>query len=741
MQAVLIVLAWATTAAGAVLLGWAAWRIVRVVRLGQPAPGRTDQGGRRLATMLRETLGHTKMLTWSKVGVAHWFVMIGFVLLFGSLVTAYGQVVNPEYALPLIGHFAPFTWMVEILAWVMLVAIGYLIVLRLRTHPERLGRESRFFGSTFWQAYYVEFTIVGVGACIVVLRGAEYALIGASRWDFPLTWWIGESVFGGASASSLETVIVVVAALKIFISMAWAITLGLNVTMGVAWHRFLAWPNIFLGREPGPERALGAAKPLTIGGQAVNFEELDDIDEDASFGVGSAEEFSWKGLMDLSTCTECGRCQSQCPAWTTDKPLSPKLLITELRDHAYAKAPYLLAGSPGEDDPAREDVGAQALAEAERPLVGPTEGEPWSPDGGGVIDPDVLWSCTQCGACVEQCPVDIEHVDHILDLRRYQSMIAAEFPSELNGFFKNLERSGNPWGVNASQRMDWAADLSFEVKQVGVDVEDLSEVDWLFWVGCAGAFEERAKKATQATAELLHTAGVSFAVLGDGETCSGDPARRSGNEFLYQQLALQNVEVLRESKAIKVVATCAHCFNTLGNEYEQLGLSLEVVHHSQLLNRLVREGHLAPVAPPGGAVGDAEVAGKPVTYHDPCFLGRHNQVYEPPRELVGSLPGVEMREMPRHGRTSFCCGAGGARMWMEENLGSRINDNRTDEAIETGAETIATGCPFCRVMLGDGLTNAQADGRGEDMQVLDVSQLLLAGVRRGAPEKTEESDS
>jgi Fe-S oxidoreductase len=524
----------------------------------------------------------------------------------------------------------------------------------------------------------------------------------------------------------LETWVYAVAGLKIAISMAWLITISLNLTMGVAWHRFLVFPNVFFKREADGGTALGAAKPLTVKGAPVDFENIEDLDEDASLGVGKVEDFTWKGLLDFSTCTECGRCQSQCPAWHTGKPLSPKLLVMGLRDHAYAKAPYLLAGGGkdmmGDETATPEqlaDVPAAALAEAERPLVGPG-------DQGGVVDPDVLWSCTTCGACVEQCPVDIEHVDHILDLRRYQTLIATEFPSELNGLFRNLEKSGNPWGVNQSKRMEWAADLPFDVPQVGVDVESLDEVDWLFWVGCAGAFEDRAKKTTQAVAELLYTAGVSFAVLGDGETCTGDPARRSGNEFLFQQLALQNVEVLRETKALRIVATCAHCFNTLKNEYAQLGLELEVVHHTQLLNRLVREGKLTPVAPTNG-----EVAGRAVTYHDPCYLGRHNKVYEPPRELIGVLPGVELREMPRNSDRSFCCGAGGARMWMEERIGKRINTERTEEALATGAEAIAIGCPFCRVMLSDGLTAAQANGQGEGVEVLDVAQLLLAGVKRG----------
>jgi Fe-S oxidoreductase len=382
------------------------------------------------------------------------------------------------------------------------------------------------------------------------------------------------------------------------------------------------------------------------------------------------------------------------------------MLIMQLRDHSLAKA----EGKP---------------AEQERELVGATEGEAWHPSGGAVIDPDVLWSCVNCGACVQQCPVDIEHVDHIVDLRRYQVLVESNFPPELNNIFKGMERKGNPWGMGPKGRMDWAKSLDFEVKQVGVDVESLDEVEWLFWVGCAGAYEDRQKKTTQAVAELLHIAGVDFAVLGDGETCNGDSARRAGNEFLFQQLAMENVEVFKETRAKKVVATCAHCFNTLKNEYKEFGLELEVVHHTQLLNRLVREGRLTPVPPADDAVK------KTITYHDPCFLGRHNQVYAPPRELLGLIGDAEVVEMPRNSESSFCCGAGGARMWMEETIGTRINDNRTAEAVATGADQIAVGCPFCRVMLSDGLTAAQADGTArESIEVLDVAQLLLASVKR-----------
>ncbi|HLK95713.1 MAG TPA: (Fe-S)-binding protein [Nocardioidaceae bacterium] len=727
MQVVAAVLTVAITLVALALFARAATEIVRTVMVGQPVVGRRDEPGQRCKNMLVETLGHTRMLQWSGVGAVHWVVFVGFGFLFFTLLTAYGQVFDPEFALPLIGHWVLFEWLSELLAWTMLVAIGALIAVRLANRPGRKGRSSRFYRSTMWQGYFVEAVIAVVGLCIVVLRALEYALGRAEGEDwatiahFPLTAWIGSGL-DGLSVDALEAWIVAVATVKVVVSMTWAIVLGLNATMGVAWHRFTVWPNIWFKREASGRTALGPLKPIVVDGEPLDFENLENLDEDAALGVGKVEDFTWKGLLDFSTCTECGRCQSQCPAWNTDKPLSPKLLITALRGHAYEKAPYLRAA-----EPEREHMlaaGGDTLAkELERPLIGDEAAY-------GVIDPDVLWSCTSCGACVQQCPVDIEHVDHIMDMRRYQVLVESNFPAELNQLFRGLETKGNPWNMAQNARMDWAKDLPFPVKQVGGagadDPADLTEVEWLFWVGCAGAYEDRAKKTTRAVAELLHLAGVDFAVLGEGETCTGDPARRSGNEFVFQVLAMQNAEVLKEAGATKVVATCAHCFNTLKNEYEQLGVELEVVHHTQLLNRLVREGRLTPVADAGASVG-----GRTITYHDPCYLGRHNQVYAPPRELLDVLPGATFTEMPRNSERSFCCGAGGARMWMEEKIGTRINSARTAEAVATGADQIAVGCPFCRVMLSDGLTSQQAAGQARDeVEVLDVAQLLLAAVTR-----------
>jgi Fe-S oxidoreductase len=477
----------------------------------------------------------------------------------------------------------------------------------------------------------------------------------------------------------------VAALLKILVSMAWLITIALNVTMGVAWHRFTAFPNIFFKRDPGRAGSgLGGLRPMMSGGQPLDFEKADP--ESDQFGVATVEQFTWKGLLDFTTCTECGRCQSQCPAWNTGKPLSPKLLVLSLRDHAYAKL------GPGDGQ-----------AEAQLPLIGDADAQ-------GVIDPDVLWSCTTCGACVEQCPVDIEHVDHIVDMRRYQVLIESSFPPEAGVMLRNLESKGNPWGAPPASREDWTKGLGFEVPRV----TDGGEFEYLFWVGCAGAFDDRARKTTRAVATLLHEAGVSFAILGNGETCTGDPARRIGNEFLFQMLAQQNVETLNEAGVTKIVATCPHCFNTLANEYGQLGGDFQVLHHTQLLADLVATGRLTPVEPIDGGV----------TYHDPCYLGRHNRVFTPPREVLGAAAGA-ISEMPRNSERSFCCGAGGARMWMEERIGKRINTERVQEALSTGAHTVAVGCPFCMTMLSDGV-NSIAAGQAE---VVDVASVLLNTIK------------
>jgi len=725
MQIAAIIISLGIAAVGLALFGQVLVRMYKTITMGQPAPGRTGNPAARTKNLVIEFGAHTRLARKGKrwIGAAHWAVMVSFGLLFFTLVTAFGQLFSVSFQLPVIGHWWPYQFVTELFTVVGAVAIVYLMALRLKNLPSRKGRKSRFFGSVMWQAYYVEYTILGVLLCILTLRGAECALENGSKFslEYFFSYPVAQAFFKGASDGTLHDVIWVAATLKILISFAWMITISLNSNMGVAWHRFLAFVNIWFKKKEDGTTALGALNPMLSDGKPIDFE---DPDEDAVFGVGKVEDFSWKGLLDFSTCTECGRCQEQCPAWNTEKPLSPKLIVLALRDNAHAKAPYVLAGGgldmAGEEKATEEmlkGVPRDVLAEAARPFVG-------SPEDNAVIAAEALWSCTTCGACVEQCPVDIEHVDHIIDMRRYQVMIESAFPSEAGTMLKNIENKGNPWGMPAKKRLDWISEVDFPVPVFGDDIEDLNEIDYLYWVGCAGSLEDRAKKTTKAFAELLHIAGVKFAILGGEERCTGDPARRLGNEFLFQMQAMQNVEMLNEvfgdKPSKKIVATCPHCFNSLANEYPQVGGHYEVIHHTQLLNALVNDGKLTPVTP----------IDQNITYHDPCYLGRHNKVYTPPREIIAKVPGLRNTEMHRCKEKGFCCGAGGARMWMEERIGKRINTERVDEALSTNPDVISTACPYCLVMLGDSITaRKQAGEVPESMEVVDVSQLLLRSVK------------
>ncbi len=715
--------------------------LARLIRSGQPAPGRLDDLGTRLRSQLREVFGQRKLLQWSVPGVAHFFTFWAFVVLAATILEAYGALFDRDFAIPVVGRWALLGFLEDFFAVAVLLSIAAFTVIRLRQAPARRERRSRFYGSHTGAAWLVLFMIFNVIWTLLLYRGAQ---INTAVFPFQEDgWWAFASKavatvlhpLGENANEVLETVGIL---LQIGVVLGFLVL----VVYSKHLHIFLAPLNVLTKREP---KALGPLLPIMVDGKPIDFENLDELDEDTVFGRGKIEDFTWKGMLDMATCTECGRCQDQCPAWNTGKPLSPKLVIMDLRDHLFAKGPALLAAGgtavTGVDEAGDESSrAAQAdgheggghhgvpesgfgrvpqpgQAQVDRPLVGTAE-------QGGVIDPDVLWSCTTCGACVEQCPVDIEHVDHIVDMRRFQVLVESSFPSEAGTMLKNLESKGNPWGMSAKARLEWTQGLDFDVPVLGQgDLTDLSQVDYLYWVGCAGALEDRAKKTTRAFAELLHIAGVKFAVLGDNESCSGDPARRLGNEFVFQMLAQQNVEVLNEAGADKtvIVATCPHCFNSLAREYPQVGGTYEVVHHTQLLDRLVQEGRLTPVTP----------IDQLVTYHDPCYLGRHNKVYTPPREILAQVPGLRTEEMHRCKERGFCCGAGGARMWMEEKVGKRVNVERVDEALALDPDVVSTACPFCLVMLGDAVTAKKQDGTArEDVEVLDVSQLLLRSVQR-----------
>jgi Fe-S oxidoreductase len=697
--------------------------LYKLVMSGQPASGRTDNLGTRIWTQIAEVFGQRRLLKWSIPGLAHFFTMWGFFILLTVYIEAYGFLFQENFHIPIIGRWDVLGFVQDFFATAVFVGITTFAIIRLRSEPKEYGRQSRFYGSHTGGAWLILFMIFNVIWTYVLVRGSAVNN-GTLPYGKPafLSQLFGAILrpLGQPANEYIETT-------ALLLHIAVMLAFLLIVLHSKHLHIFLAPINVTFKRLPD---GLGPLLPIEADGKPIDFENPPD---DAEFGRGKIEDFSWKAMLDFATCTECGRCQSQCPAWNTGKPLSPKLVIMDLRDHWMAKAPYLLGEKTSEPlegldlETVKEEghhvpesgfgrVPGHGPEQATRPLVGTAE-------QGGVIDPDVLWSCVTCGACVEQCPVDIEHVDHIVDMRRYQVMMESEFPSELSVLFKNLETKGNPWGQNAADRTNWIDEVDFDVPVYGEDVDSFDGFEYLFWVGCAGAYDDKAKKTTKAVAELLAVAGVKYLVLGTGETCNGDSARRSGNEFLFQQLAQQAVETLDgvfegvETVDRKIVVTCPHCFNTLGREYKQLGSNYTVLHHTQLLNRLVRDRKLVPVS----------AVSQNITYHDPCYLGRHNKVYDAPRELIDAA-GAKLTEMPRHAERSFCCGAGGARMWMEEHIGKRINHERVDEALATNAATIATGCPFCRVMVTDGVNDRQEEAGRSGVEVLDVAQVLLGSL-------------
>ncbi len=720
-----LVLALAMLVVTAAVAGRRIYWLFRLIRSGQKELGRTLDPRSRAINDGEEVLAQRKLLKWTGPGLAHFFTFWGFNVLGLTIVEAFGAlVISEDFAFPFFGHARWLGFLEDFFAVAVLLAIIWFAVNRLRNAPERKQRASRFYGSHNGPAWVILGMIALVVITLLVYRGAQYNTghlpFGRSKAAFA-SYVVAKLLGSGAYNQGVETT---------FLLLQMAVIFGFTILVTYSKHLHIGTAPINVTFKRLPD-GLGPLLPVTdLAGNPIDFADAENLSEDTVFGKGKIEDFSWKGYLDFATCTECGRCQSQCPAWNTGKPLSPKLLIMDLRDHLFAKAPYIIDGKTvPEDAPAltaAEDavshgnhvpesgfprLTGSGIGQAQRPLVGDAASF-------GVIDPDVLWSCTTCGACVEQCPVDIEHIDHIVDMRRYQVLIESAFPSEAGVMLRNLENKGNPWGLAEKGREEWLTGLPFEVRRAEPGTKLDADVEYLFWVGCAGALEDRSKKVTRAFAELLNVAGVEFAVLGAAETCTGDPARRLGNEFLFQMLGMQNVETLNSitrAEPLKIVATCPHCFNSLANEYPQLGGHYEVVHHTQLLARLVSEGRLTPVEP----------VDKNVTYHDPCYLGRHNKVYTPPRDVLGSIPALKSQEMHRCKERGFCCGAGGARFWMEEKIGKRINVERTEEALGLDPDLISTACPFCMVMLSDAVTAKQANGEArEHVQVLDVAQIL-----------------
>ena len=631
-------------------LAWrrAAPRIATLRAARADDPARAGSPGERATRELTHVVAQRKLFQRLVPGLMHAAIFWGFVVLLPTIADAAIAVVDRDGHLPVVGDTATFAWVVDIFAAGVLAGVATAVAIR------KVQRPDRFRGSHLGEADRILLMITAIVVSLLAWQATRIAL-GITDVEGPVSGWLATALDGlGATALGRAE--------RALVWIHLLLVLGFLVYLPGSKHLHIvtAAPNVWLSKA-GPG---GRLEPLRI--------DLDAPEEELRFGANVATDLTRKQTLDLFSCTECGRCQDVCPAWATGKPLSPKLLIMGLRDHVVATPP-----------------------------AGTVELQPLVPN---AVTDEVVWDCVTCGACVRECPVDIEHVDTIVDLRRHLVMAESRFPNEAGALLRGIEGAGeNPWNQPASARMDWASGLEVRVLAPGDPAPEV-----LFWVGCAGAFDERAREATRSTVRLLQAAGIDVAVLGQRESCSGDPARRMGHEFLFQSLAERNISTLNEAGVTTIVASCAHCFNTLANEYPDYGGTYEVVHHSELLSRLVSEGRLHP--------SRASVA---VTYHDACYLGRHNGTYDAPRDVLDAVTG-SIGEMPRNRERSFCCGAGGARFWMEEGGDARINDTRYAEAAATGADVVATACPFCLVMLDDA-SNAAGEAGPE---VADVATLL-----------------
>ena len=667
------------------IAGRRALQLFKLVTAGQKDPERFDDLlTKRSVYAFQKIILQKKLLQRPGPGVAHALTFWGFLIIQVALLESVFEFFWKEASLPLIGTHS---WFGAVLDFFCVAVAGSLIafaIIRVKNNPKIWQRKSRFYKSHMGPAYVILLLIFLVVTTLLAVNSARSAL-GVLPYEGGaiVSRTIGNLIEGRIAHSTLEVVEYIALILHVAVVGGFLIV----VLNSKHLHIFTSLLNVPFGRHP---LALGRLKPLHI--------DIEQMDENTKIGAAAVEDLSWKHLLDQLTCTECGRCQDACPAWNTGKELNPKLLILQLRDHMFEKMPVLTgAVSP-------EDATGEAKLACEKQLV---------PD---VISEDVLWACVTCGACVYECPVDIEHVDVIMEMRRNQVMMESRFPREAQGMLNNVESSGNPWGVAGDARMAWAKGMEDQVPVVAPG-STLDDTEYLFFVGCAGASDDRAIKTTRAVAALLAKAGVKFRVLGGNETCNGDPARRIGNEFLFQEMAKQNVETFNTTGVKKVITQCPHCFNTFRNEYPDYGGHYEVLHHSEVLSDLVEQGKLQPTVPIDALV----------TYHDPCYLVRHNDVMEKPRNVI-TATGARQQEMHRCGRRTFCCGAGGARFFMEETEGKRINVERIEEALDQNPDIVGTSCPFCLVMLDDGVKDKQMGGGYENVEVMDIANLLLRSL-------------
>ena len=685
---------------GLVVFGRTMYFKIRLLMALEPT-NRADHIKERLKNLVVIAIGQKRLVgrkkEWSS-GIMHAFIFWGFCVLILRSLNLYGEGFISGFQLPFLGDNTILGYLYvclkDIMEGMVLLMAIYAIYRRAVLKPSRMHNT--------WEAYLVLCMIGLLMISDLLLDGARYNLIvlhnnpGALHFFNNPTFgsefsWTPVSVgaaflISGLSAKGLEYLLVGMFWLHIITQLAFLNLLPL----GKHFHVITALPNVFLKSLGYPHEK---AKVLDLEDEAAW--------EDESLGLNHIHQLNWKQGLDLYTCTECGRCKEVCPTYTTDKPLnlrdfndSLKIELLENADNLIQRA-ALAATIKVDGDPEQISEIKAAMAElnSKKSLVGE------------VITEDALWACTTCRACEQVCPVTIEHVPRIIAMRQAQTLMAESYPKELNVAFKGLERNGNPWGIGYDKRADWAAGLDVKL------MADDPDVDYLLWVGCAGSFDDRTKKVSVSLVKILQQAGIRFAILGTEEKCTGDFARRAGNEMMYQMMAQENIETLNNYKVKKIIAACPHCLNTLKHEYPKMGGNYEVIHHTQFIFDLIQSGKITLK---NGLEGT-------LSYHDPCYLGRYNSIYDQPRSILQSISKEGLTELDRHGRESFCCGAGGGRMWMEETIGKRINLERAEEIAGQNVTTLAVGCPFCLTMLEDGMKELNKE---ETIKTQDIAELV-----------------
>jgi Fe-S oxidoreductase len=635
------------------------------MKVAKKKDNRSGNSGRRLMNVFKITFGQSKLLRDPFAGIVHFLIFWGFILFLFAVIEAIIQGFYSSFTFEFLGPvYSAFTIIQDIFGLLVILAVITALTRRYLFNIPRLKVDK----SATIDATIILLLILVVVVAMFFQNMAEIAKNGflLSEYEIrPISVSLSSSLFENPSQNA-ETFYEIFWWIHILTILGFMNFLPYSKHL----HVFTSIPNTYLANLDPIRNTL---KPL----------DLED-EKAESFGAADIDQLSWKQILDGYSCTECGRCTDACPAHTAGKSLSPRDIIVKIRHRTKEKAPLLAKGI--------------------------TEGEQFQKTLiHDYIEDKVLWQCTTCMACVQECPVMIEHVDSIVDMRRNLVLTESQFPSGLNNVFKSLETNFTPWAFNAADRANWAEGLG--IKTMAED----SNCEYLFWVGCAGSFDDRYKKVSQSFAKLMQKAGVEFRILGTQEKCNGDTARRLGNEYLAQMFIMENVETLNHYKVQKIVTACPHCYHSLKNEYKQFGGHYEVYHHTELIDEMISSGKL-------NLKNDNK---KDVTYHDSCYLGRYNSVYESPRKSINAIENINLIEMKRSKDRGFCCGAGGGRMFLEDDEGGRINEERTREALETNADTIASACPFCMTMITDGVKHFQ---KTEEVKVKDIAEIVLENV-------------